>query len=378
MNRCPAHASPHYFTNMSCRTANLPFARSSIARAVITALALGAFRIAGAQGSPPLLLGDVVSHEAGTPLAHAMVTVLGLDRQTFTSDRGVFAFTSLEPGRYRIRAVHIGYSPLEVNVDVPAGAEPPRVRIELTHLSVQLATVKVTAAVRCTAPGRPNPDIEPDFAAIVAQLRMNAEQYKLLSDSFPFRYKVEQVYYSVKGDSSRGDPKIETEAYRSDVHGWEYKMGDVVERMRDGRTMMHLPTLRDFASYEFLNNHCFRYAGLDSTRDGVFIHIAFQADVQIRNPDVNGSVYLDAKTYQIRRAELELTKIPAGLSQVSAVHVTTVFGEVAPSVDVIQVVHGVTSLRHWGWGATVAMTEDQRTYDFEWLGNNPAHPAIQP
>src|ERR1017187_4835108 len=61
----------------------------------------------------------------------------------------------------------------------------------------------------------------------------------------------------------------------------------------------------DFAGYEFLNNHCFRYAGLESTRDGDLIRIDFQADIQIRTPDVDGSVYLDAKTYAIRRAELQ-------------------------------------------------------------------------
>ena len=192
------------------------------------------------------------------------------------------------------------------------------------------------------------------------------------------KYTVEQVYHSMRGDSTRVDPRIETAYFRSDLRGWQYRMGDVVERTGDGRTMMHLPTLRDFASYEFLNNHCFRYAGLDSTRDGLFIHIAFQADVQIRNPDVNGSVYLDAHTYQIRRADLQLTKIPPGLPQVTAVRVTTLFGEISPSIVVIKDVHGITSLRHAAFSATAAMTEDQHSYAFEWLRENPAHPSVQP
>ena len=354
------------------------FAKSGVRRSVMAALMFGAVRIAVAQGTSSLLIGDVVSHESGTPLGHSMVTVLGAERQTFTSDGGVFAFGSMEPGRYRIRATHIGYTPVEVNVVVPMGAAPPRVKIELTRISIQLATVRVLAAGICRTPGRPNPDVEPDFAAIVAQLRMNAEQFQLLSDSFPYKYKVEQLFESMRSDSTRTNPKIENEAYRSDIHGWEYKMGDVIEHTRDGRTMMHLPTLRDFASYEFLNNHCFRYAGLDSTRDGLFIRIAFQADVQIRTPDVDGSVFLDAKTYQIRRADLQLTKIPAGLSQVTAVRVTTIFGEVSPSIDIIREVHGITSLHHFGWGATVATTEDQHMYSFEWLHNDPAHPVVQP
>jgi hypothetical protein len=363
---------------MGSGPASIRFAGSKVGRLVVVAIIFGALRVAGAQGTSTLLIGDVVSREAGIPLGHSMVTVLGAERQTFTSERGVFAFAALEPGRYRIRATHIGFTPVEITVDIPAGAAPPRLRIELVRISVQLATVKVVAAATCTTPGRPNPDVEPDFAAIVAQLRLNAEQYQVLSDSFPFSYKVEQTFQSMRGDSSRVNPKIETVAFRSDVHGWEYKMGDMVERTREGRTIMHLPTLRDFASYDFLNNHCFRYGGLDSTRDGALVHIAFEADVQIRTPDVSGSVYLDAKTYQIRRAELQLTKIPPGLSQVTAVHVTTIFSEVSPSIAVIRDVHGITSLRHAGWFAAIASTEDQHMYAFEWLRADPAHPSVQP
>ncbi len=304
----------------------------------------------------------MIGKDGGVPLGHAMVTVLGIERQTFTSDRGTFAFPSIDPGKYRLRVVRIGYTPVEVTVTVPADSAPPRLRIELSRLSVQLSTVRVVAKGVCTMPGRPNPDVDPDFAEIVAQVRMNAEQYQFLSDSFPFKFKVEQIFSAMRGDSSRTDPTMEQEQYRSDVHGWQYKVGDVLDRERDGRTVMHLPTLRDFASYEFLNNHCFRYAGLDTTRDGVMIRIGFDADVQIRTPDVSGSVLLDARTYQIRRAELDLTKIPPrDLPGVTAVHVTTIFGEVSPSIDVIQEVHGITSLRHCGWerDSPIARTEDQ-------------------
>jgi len=353
------------------------FTKSASMRSAVVTLLFTAARIASAQGS--LLLGDVVNRETGTPLGHSMVTVLPNVHQTFTSDAGAFAFANMEPGRYRIRAAHIGYAPVEISVEIPATGAPSRLKIELTHLSMQLATVRVTAASRCTAPGRPDPDKEPDFAAIVAQVRLNAEQYQLLSDSFPYSYRVEQVYRSMRGDSSRFDPKIEHIEYRSDGHGWEYKVGDVVERRADGHTLMHLPTLRDFASYEFLNNHCFHYGGIEATRDGNMLRIDFAADVQIRTPDIDGSVYLDAQTYAIRRTELQLSKIPGSLvGQVTGVHVQTIFGEIAPSIDIIKDVHGITYLKHRGWGATIATTEDQHSFSFEWLGRNPAKPSVQP
>ncbi len=331
---------------------------------------------ASAQTARPLFMGDVVTSEGGTPLGHSMVTLVGAERQTFTSDAGVFAFAGIEPGRYHLRVTHIGYSPAELNVDVPEGA-PPRVRVQLSHISIQLAAVKIVAAFICRQPGRPNPDLEPDLAEIVTQIRLNAEHYQLLSDSFPFQHKIQRVFYDVRSDSNRVNPRTDVVRTRSDFRDWEYKMGEVIVRDREG-TVMKLPTLRDFASYEFLNNHCFQYGGLDSTRDGVFMRIAFEADAQIRTPDVDGTVYLDAKTFQIHRADLRLTKIPKDIPEVTGVRVTTIFKEISPSIAVIGEVHGTTMLRHWGWFSIVARTEDQRMFDLEWLRSDPAHPTTQP
>jgi hypothetical protein len=353
--------------------------RPRLLHSLLPALFLGAVRGACAQGLPGLLIGDVVSRETELPLGHAMVTVMGAERQTFASDAGVFAFRSMEPGKYRLHVTRIGYVPTDVDIVVPGTGNPPRVRVALARLSVKLATVKVVAVSACTAPGRPDPGINPDFAAIILQLRLNAEHYRLLADSFPFIYQVQRLQAEMKSDSSRGTPRIDTLNLRTDHRGWEYQMGEMVERDQTGRYVMHLPDLRDFASYEFLNNHCFRFAGLDSTRDGVLLRIDFRADVQIRKPDVNGAIYLDAQTYQIRRADLELTKIPQEVKEITAVHVTTIFREISPSIVVIHVVNGINSKRHLRlpW-QVVAFTEDQRMVHFEWLHNDPSHPAPLP
>ena len=345
-------------------------------RPLLFALVFGTFRVVAAQSTARLMVGDVISAESGTPLGHAMITVLGMERQTFTSDAGVFAFTGMEPGTYRLRATHIGFVPAVFTVEFAVGAATPRIKIALKRFSVELAAFKVTASSACTKPGRPNADVEPDFAAVVGQLRLNAEHYQLLTDSFPFGYKMVRSHREMRGDSGRGPAAIDTLDIRTDGHGWEYKMGDVVERTGNRGYVMHLPTLRDFASYEFLNNHCFRYAGVDSTRDGASIRIEFRADIQIRTPDVNGSILLDAKTYQIRSAELQLTKMLKELPQVTAVRVTTLFREVSPSIVIIHDINGITSLRHGrGRWNTIAETEEQRLVQFEWLRHNPAVPT---
>jgi hypothetical protein len=331
-----------------------------------------------AQAKLGTLIGDVVAKETDTPLDHAMITVMSAGRQTFSSEKGIFAFTNMSPGSYRLRITHLGFTPLEVPVEVPPDVPPKRLRIELTRLSVHLATVKVIAKPSCTNPGRPDPVTNADFAAVIQQVRMNAEHYQLLADSFPFAYGIQRTARPMMGDSSRGVATIDTLHLRSDYRGWEYQMGNVVELTSTG-FLMHLPELRDFAGIEFLNNHCFTYGGLDSTREGTMLRIDFRADDQIRTPDVNGTIWLDAQTYQIRRADLEMSKMPAGLKEVTAVHVTTIFYEVAPSIVVFHDVLGRSSLRHGsGRRAIIASTEDQRLFSFVWLKDDPRHPSAQP
>jgi hypothetical protein len=346
---------------------------------VFVVLALVLPRALFSQGKQGVLVGDVVAKETGTPLDHSMITVMSAGRQTFSSESGIFAFSNLASGSYRLRVTHLGFTPVEVTVDVPADAPPRRVRVELTRLSIQLKVVKVFAKPSCTNPGRPDPVANADFAAVIQQLRLNAEHYQLLADSFPFSYSVQRTARPMMGDSSRGVATIDTLDLRSDYRGWEYAMGNVVELTNTG-FLMHLPELRDFAGIEFLNNHCFTYGGLDSTRDGPRLRIDFRADDQIRAPDVNGTIWLDAQSYQIRRADLEMSRMPNGLREVTAVRVTTLFEEMAPSIVVFHDVLGKTSLRHSGNGrrTVIASTEDQRLFRFTWIKDDPRHPSAQP
>ncbi|MBI3568704.1 MAG: carboxypeptidase regulatory-like domain-containing protein [Gemmatimonadetes bacterium] len=343
-----------------------------MSRLLAAALLLGAALRGAAAQTPGVLYGDVVSRETGQPLEHAMVTVVSAGRQTFTTEGGVFAFRGLAPGTYRLHVTHLGYTPGDVSAVVPEDGTPPRVKVALTHLSVKLATVKVLAKPSCTNPGRPDPRYNPDLAAIVQQVRMNAEHYQLLADSFPFTYAVQRWHRMVKADSARSAADIDTLHMRSDLHGWEYELGAMVERERPGQYVMHLPELRDFAGIQFLNNHCFWYSGVDSTDDGKRIRIDFRADDQIKQPDVNGTIWLDATTYQIREADLELSKMVRELPEITAVRVKTYFGEVSPYIVIIQRVVGTNSLKHgWGPWATVASLEEQRMFGLNWMRGDP-------
>src|ERR1019366_426447 len=91
---------------------------------------------AGAQAGGRLLTGVVVSTASQAPLAHSMVSLQPAGRQTFTDDMGRFALQGVAPGRYRLRATHLGFAPAEVAVTIPRDTAPTRVRVELAEVQV--------------------------------------------------------------------------------------------------------------------------------------------------------------------------------------------------------------------------------------------------
>jgi len=330
--------------------------------------------------TPHILTGIVTSTRNQEPLGHSMVTLDPAGRQTFTDDLGRFAFQGVAPGTYRLRATHLGFTPAAVSVTIGPDSTATRVRVELSEVQVKLATVKVMADAPCLTPGAPDPAKEREFSVIFQQLEQNAQQYRLLADSFPYAYHEERTNFSVRGDSVIESVHTETVLLRSDRPGWTYRPGrvvstDFITRQRS----MHLPTISDFASDEFVQNHCFRFGGQEHGSDGDAVRIDFRAADKLSAPDVNGSILLDAKSYQIRRAELHLSQVPSALKRVAAVHVTTLFREVEPDVLVFSEVHGVSTmipskdlLDH------IEAIEDHVLLDFGFLKTDPRVGAQKP
>ena len=324
--------------------------------------------------------GVIVAKLDQHPLDHAMVSLQPLGRQTFTDEQGRFAFIGIPPGSYRVRATHLGFAPAEMALALSPDSATTRVRIELDPVQVRLATVRVTAAGRCTLPGAPDPAKDHDFHVVFQQLELNAQQYRFLADSFPYAYSEQRTTYSVMTDSAVRERKVDTLLLRSDKPTWTYRAGQVLVSEKT-QGLMHLPGLSDFASDEFVRNHCFRYGGEVSTLQGPAVKIDFRAVETLHSPDVDGTILLDAISYQIRSAELRLSRIPDGLSRyVASVSATTLFREVLPSVLAISRVHGVWTLYPPKLDiiGTAETVDDQTLLGFGFVGAAPGRGAARP
>lgn len=314
------------------------------------------------QNTTTVIMGRVVV-QGGGALPFASVSFNGRNAQ-FTDSTGRFKIEGIASGDVTIRARRIGYSPADETVKISRG-DTARVTLEMTRLAIRLPAVRTVARL-CTDPGAPGRGADPGLVQLYGQLQQNAETFRLLSLAHPYVYATERQFVTTLNDSVIQRTAMETRSGTS-AKSWSYEPGKMVfENM--ATTNMHLPTLANFAEESFAKSHCFDYGGLVELDGESLVRVDFVPDSRIKEPDVSGAIYLDPKTYQIRRSEIVLSKVPYHLSgQITGHTVTTFFTEVAPGIPIIGAFRAeVTKLRDGE-----VLTELQRVVQVHFVGARP-------
>jgi hypothetical protein len=327
--------------------------------------------------SSVVIAGVVVGNESGLPLGYSIVSVPSLGeagRERYTTADGTFYFTGLPRGSYTLRVRHLGYAPRDIAVNASEGRT--ELRVELTRVAVRLTTVRVVAREDCTKPGPPDPALAPELATLFEQVAQNADRLRLLIERHPYRYVVERSFFDQfrSGETRLG--RTDTVAFISS-HGWRYRPGQMISVESEGATreyVLNLPSLVELADSAFVASHCFRYAGTDTIGGRTTLRIDFYAAKRLRGPDVDGAVYLDTATFQIRGARIALTRPPATprFRSLQGMAATTLFDEVVPSVPVPSFVVGTRILRaRAGIRSVVSTIETQTLLEVRFLKELP-------
>jgi hypothetical protein len=314
------------------------------------------------------IAGRLVAKATREPLAFGIVGIPGLGRDQFTSDSGTFFLGDVPAGNWTIRVRRLGFEPAEIPVVVQPGITDT-VRVELARIAVQLLRVNVRAYPPCRHPGAPDRR-DTTLATVFEQLRMNALQYKLLADQYPFYYMMETVYS--RRMKSDGEVRFETrEIIRVDARpGWRYKPGAMIRKERGDRYLT-IPGIMEFADDVFIRNHCYHYAGNEMVGEVELIRVDVVASERIREPDVNGSIYIHPITFQVQRSFLELSRPVKEVKDLTALEITTDFKEILPSLPIIAKVRSVQSFDPAGKGDADMSFEDQELADVRWIGRKP-------
>jgi hypothetical protein len=365
--------SPRY----ACALASLSIVLAASVAPVRQAVAQSATQ----SDSTGSIVGIVVMKDGGFPLAYSVVSAPSLGRERFSTDQGVFTLSDLPAGVLQLRVRHLGYTPVDLSVTVHAG-RVDTVHVQLVHIAVKLSAVHVRALPECKNPGVPKASADSAFATVFDQLHQNADQYRLLADAYPFVYTVERtmsVTY-VNGDSKlEGVDTLVLESGNT----WKYHPGAVVSRAPRsafGPMTMSIPTLVHFADRVFLENHCFYNGGLETIEGTDLLRIDFNAAARIKDPDVDGAMYLDPTSFQIRRSVLRLSRIPKEIRGLEKTEAVTYFGEVLPSIPLIS---GILSVNEFQANerqpkGLASATERQRLTRVQFLKGMPGEERKKP
>ncbi|MBC8085940.1 MAG: carboxypeptidase regulatory-like domain-containing protein [Phycisphaerae bacterium] len=316
-------------------------ARGLLALATLSCVAVWA--LPAQDASQTAVLRGAVTNATGQPLAYAIVSIPALGLQQFSNNEGKFFFVRLTPGKYVVSVRQLGYAPQFKDIVLAPGANET-IDVRMERIVTKLATMSVTGQWACNKPGRPMADSLRPLIEVFEQLEQNALRLKLLSEEYPFDFLAERKVVMLRADGSEFVDRFDTLRTLGSTSA-RYKPGSVVQRIRNPRIaraeyFLQVPTLLDFADPLFQNNHCFLLRGVATNGAKSEIRVDFLPSSKINSPDVGGSVFLEAGSFRLLRAEIYLTKIPASMEGLQGVRATTQFEDIVKGLPTIAEIIG--------------------------------------
>ena len=288
--------------------------------------------------------GLVTQSTSAAPIVGALVELQRADStdvrvaSALTDAGGGFALRAPSPGRYRVRAKRIGvrrYTSDPFTLDV---GETRTMPIVLEALEYRLPEVVVSANTLCTL----NPGDRTRVASLWEEARTALEAAEISLRDKLFSAEVTRYVRELEPKTLR----IVNET-RSDVRGMVASPFNSIppeslsafgywRGASGGGAYYYGPDTRVMLSDAFLSDHCFRPVSGRGGRQGL-TGLAF-APVQDRSvPDVVGTLWLDARTYELRLVEFAYDRLREGVDS------TAVGGE----LHFARLANGAWLVRRW-------------------------------
>ena len=298
------------------------------------------------------LTGTVRAAITGLVIPYAVVSIPALSIERFTDASGQFLLGRVPAGMHELLIRRVGFVPWRRRVEVLAG-EATSIAALMQPVPASLSRVVVRDLARCADPGMPDPVRETQVSQLVTLLRENADTYRLLVSQYPFSY-VQIAALGEMSDRAFLVHRVDTATVAS-LNPRRYRAGGIVSSARSVRGtrtyQMDIPTIVELTDDAFISSHCFGYGGTVHEAGETWYRINMLAADRLRGPDAHGAFFLDSATSQLRRMELDMSRVdrlPRALQGVASVHVVTTFTELAPGIPVIASVCAITRLRGIG------------------------------
>ncbi|HEX2206815.1 MAG TPA: carboxypeptidase-like regulatory domain-containing protein, partial [Longimicrobium sp.] len=249
----------------------------------------------------------------GTPIPSARVMLQDesgrVVHSALTDARGQFSLRAPAAGRYVLRAERIGYTTTvsePMSLDVGQQATQGLVA---SGQRVLLDAIVVEAEARCAV--RPGGD---QTAAVWGEVRKALDVVRATTGDARARFAVELFEREVESPSgsvtSDQRRRVEGMAHKPFVTVDPQRLSTVgfVEREGDGY-LYAAPDADVLLSDRFLEEHCFRLRTAGAPSPGL-IGLAFEPVRGRRVPDVQGVLWVDRASAELRLMEFEYTRAP--------------------------------------------------------------------
>ena len=265
--------------------------------------------LSAGAASAQVVVGTVVDPSTNAPVRGAFVALLnaqgGRVAGSLSDERGAFVFRT-QPGTYSVRAERIGHRTTTSAAFTLQAQQTHTLRLSLEVAALRLKEIDVRGENRC---GRP------DDSKLTAQVW--AEARKALTVA-AWAQSGGAVYQSRSYELDR-DAQLQpigTPIYRftslAGKKAYRAIDPDTVARYgfirdtREGRIMYGLDA-ELLLSNTFLGDHCFRVERRADQRG--LIGLSFEPTRRRRVPDVNGTLWLDERTAELRFIEYGFTGV---------------------------------------------------------------------
>lgn len=289
-----------------------------ISSACLSILLVAPLAASGAQN----VRGLVTEQATSTPLAGVLMTLSRVDSAgaaavtTLTNERGEYFLRAPQPGRYRLEAKRIGVRRFESEAIELVASQDIQRNVELEALAYKLPTVTVHSVPLCVRradqAGRIASLWEEVRAALTATqvslrdrlVRARVVRYVHVLNAQNLQVEVQRLRRESTGVVERPFVSLPGDALSRGGY-WRVLPNDSIS--------YYAPDADVLLSATFARDHCFAVTEGRGERAGL-TGMSFEPVSGREVPDVRGTLWLDARTFELRLVEFRYSRLPVATS----------------------------------------------------------------